>query len=255
MRIPKTGLVRVARLLLALVLLLPGAAFADTLKVLDWNTHHGVGSDGVYNLQRFVTWIAFSGAHVVTLNEVEKNDGWGDNDDQPAHYAALLKAATGRTWYYTFAQREGAINGQGNLILSTIPFETTGATTLSYSRSVARAQIVVGGVRVNIFSTHLDADSAGRRITQMAELKSWTSNYSQPQVIAGDFNAWPGAGEIANMTAFAYDGWAEAKAQGVATAYDGNAAGNTRNSRIDYIWYPKNASQLIVKAAQVFDVR
>jgi len=255
MRIPKTGLGPVARLLLALVLLLPGAAFADTLKVLDWNTHHGVGSDGVYNLQRFVTWIALSGADVVTLNEVEKNDGWGDNDDQPARYAALLKAATGKTWYYTFAQREGATNGQGNLILSTIPFETTGATTLSYSRAAARAQIVVGGVRVNIFSTHLDADSAGRRTTQMAELKSWTSNYSQPQVIAGDFNAWPGAGEIANMTAFACDSWAEAKAKGLATAYAGNEAGNTRSSRIDYLWYPKNATQLVLKAAQVFDTR
>src|SRR5215203_6696797 len=121
MRIPKTGLVRVARLLLALVLLLPGAAFADTLKVLDWNTHHGVGSDGVYNLQRFVTWIVRSGAHVVSLNEVEKNNGWG-NEDQPARYAALLRAATGKTWHYTFAQRDGGSNGQGNLILSMIPF-------------------------------------------------------------------------------------------------------------------------------------
>ena len=63
--------------------------------MLDWNTHHGVGTDGVYNLQRFVTWIARSGAHVVSLNEVEKFTGWG-NEDQPARYAALLKAATGQ---------------------------------------------------------------------------------------------------------------------------------------------------------------
>ena len=144
------------------------------MKVLDWNTHHGVGTDGAYDLQRFVTWIVRSGAHVVSLNEVEKNNSWG-NEDQPARYAALLRAATGKTWYYTFAQRDGGTNGQGNLILSTIPFEATGATTLSYSRSVARAQIVVNGVRVNIFSTHLDADSSSRRATQMDELKSWAS--------------------------------------------------------------------------------
>jgi endonuclease/exonuclease/phosphatase family metal-dependent hydrolase len=243
-----------APLLLALAVCVPGAASAQTLKVLDWNTHHGVGTDGEYSLQRFVTWIARSGAHVVSLNEVEKNNGWG-NEDQPARYAALLRAATGKTWYYTFAQRDGGTNGQGNLILSTIPFEATGATTLSYSRSVARAQIVVNGVRVNIFSTHLDADSSSRRATQMEELKSWASRYSQQHIMAGDFNAWPGATEISNMTAVAYDAWAEAKSDGTALAYDGNTAGNTRNSRIDYVWYSKRATQLVLRGAQVFDTR
>src|SRR5215207_2425264 len=195
MQFLKVGAGRVAPVLLALALLFPGAAAAQTLKVLDWNTHHGEGTDGVYNLQRFVTWIARSGAQVVSLNEVEKNDSWG-NEDQPARYAALLQAATGKTWYHTFAQRNGGTNGQGNLILSTIAFEATGAKTLSYSRSVARAQIVVNGVRVNIFSTHLDADSSSRRATQMDELKSWASGYSQQHIFAGDFNAWPGATEI-----------------------------------------------------------
>jgi len=245
---------RTAPLLLALAVLVPAAASAQTLKVLDWNTHHGVGTDGEYDLQRFVTWIARSGAHVVSLNEVEKNTGWGD-EDQPARYAALLRAATGKTWYYTFAQRDGGTDGQGNLILSTIPFEATGATTLSYSRSVARAQIVVNGVRVNIFSTHLDADSSSRRATQMDELKSWASRYSQQHIMAGDFNAWPGAAEISHMTEVAYDAWAEAKSDGTAVAYDGNTAGNTRNSRIDYIWYSKRATQLVLEGAQVFDTR
>ena len=256
MQFLKVGAGRAALLLFTLALLLHDApeASAQTLKVLDWNTHHGVGTDGVYNLQRFVTWIVRSGADVVSLNEVEKNNSWG-NEDQPARYAALLKAATGKTWYHTFAQRDGATNGQGNLILSTIPFEATGATTLSYSRSVARAQIVVNGVRVNIFSTHLDADSSSRRATQMNELKSWASGFPQQHVMAGDFNAWPGASEISNMTAFAYDAWAMAKAAGTAIAYAGNEAGNTRNSRIDYVWFAKSASKLVIKGAQVFDTR
>jgi endonuclease/exonuclease/phosphatase family metal-dependent hydrolase len=253
MQFPKVALGRVAPLLLALAVLAP-AASAQTLKVLDWNTHHGVGTDGEYDLQRFVTWIVRSGAHVVSLNEVEKNNGWGD-EDQPARYASLLRAATGKTWYYTFAQRDGGTDGQGNLILSTIPFEATGATTLSYSRSVARAQIIVNGVRVNVFSTHLDADSATRRATQMEELKSWASRYSQQHIMAGDFNAWPGASEITNMTSVAYDAWAEAKSDGTAVAYAGNTAGNTRNSRIDYIWYSKRATQLVLRGAQVFDTR
>lgn len=256
MRVLNLGVARLATLTLWSVMLVASAAQAqtgNTLKVLDWNTQHGVGSDGVYSLDRLVTWIARSGAQVVSLNEVEKNNSWG-NEDQPARYATLLKAATGKTWYYTFAQRDGQANGQGNLILSVYPFEATGATTLSYSRSVARAQILVNGVRVNIFSTHLDADSSARRSVQMAELKSWAANYSQQHIMAGDFNAWPGATEITNMTAVAYDSWAQAKSAGTAVAYSGNDAGNTRNSRIDYIWYSKQSS-LVVKAAQVFDTR
>lgn len=230
------------------------AQTAATLKVIDWNTHHGVGSDGVYNIDRFVPWIVSSGANVVSLNEVEKFTSWG-NEDQPARYAAMLQAATGRTWHYTFAQRDGAAKGQGNLILTTFPIAASGQTLLSYSRSVARAQIVVNGVTVNIFSTHLDPDSATRRAMQIAELKTWTTGLSQQQIIAGDFNASPGAAEIANMTAFANDAWAVARAQGTSVAYAGNEAGNTRNTRIDYIWYAKAAVQLTLKGARVFDIR
>ena len=76
---------RLGMLTLSALLFLPFVAHAQTggtLKVLDWNTHHGVGSDGRYDLQRFVTWIARSGAHVVSLNEVEKFTGWGDEDSR-----------------------------------------------------------------------------------------------------------------------------------------------------------------------------
>ena len=253
MRRLKVCATRVAVLVLSAVLL-PHAAGAQTLKVLDWNTHHGVGTDGDYDIERFVPWIVRSGANVVSLNEVERFTGWG-NEDQPARYAAMLRSATGKTWYYTFAQRDGASTGQGNLILTTFPLEAAGKHLLSYSRSVARAQIVVNGVRVNIFSTHLDADSSARRATQMAELKALAASYSQQHIFAGDFNAWPGATEIANMTAFAYDAWAVAKAMGTATAYAGNEAGNTRNSRIDYVFYSKSATRLALRGAQVFDTR
>ena len=254
MPFPGFGARRVSPVLFCLMLLLPGLAAGQSLKVLDWNTHHGVGSDGVYNIDRFVPWIANSGANVVSLNEVEKFTYWG-NEDQPARYAAMLKAATGKTWFYTFAQTEGAAKGQGNLILTTFPIVASDQRLLSYSRSVARAQIVVNGATVNVFSTHLDADSSARRETQIGELKAWAASFPQQHIIAGDFNAWPGAAEISKMTAFAIDAWAAAKAAGVSVAYPGNEAGNTRNSRIDYVWFAKAATQLILKAARVFDTR
>lgn len=257
MRSPGIFLARLATVALATVLQVGQAVNAQTaatLKVLDWNTHHGVGSDGVYNIDRFVPWIVSSGANVVSLNEVERFTSWG-NEDQPARYAAMLKAATGKTWNYTFAQRDGAAKGQGNLILTTFPIAASGQKLLSYSRSVARAQIGVNGTTVNVFSTHFDADSSTRRATQIAELKTWASTLSQQHIFAGDFNAWPGAAEIANMTAFAIDAWAAAQAAGTSVAYSGNEAGNTRNSRIDYIFFAKAASRLTLKGARVFDTR
>jgi endonuclease/exonuclease/phosphatase family metal-dependent hydrolase len=226
-----------------------------TLKVFDWNTHHGIGTDGVFSLERFIPYIVNSGANVVSLNEVEKNVGAYGNVDAPAKYAALLKAATNKTWYYKFAHRDGLTNGQGNLILTTFAIEASDAYQLSYSRSVARVQILVNGIRVNVFSTHLDSDSASRRTTQMNELKSWASSFAEQRILAGDFNAWPGAGELSNMTSSYIDTWAAAKLAGTAVAYAGNEAGNTRNSRIDYVFLSKGASRTTIKGSRVYDVR
>jgi endonuclease/exonuclease/phosphatase family metal-dependent hydrolase len=225
-----------------------------TLKVLHWNIHHGVGTDGVYDIDTIASWIARTGANVVSLNEVEKYTGWG-NEDQPARFASLLRSRTGRTWYYNFAQRDGNTNGQGNLILSTFQLESSSDYELSYSRSVARVAVIVNGIRVNVYSTHLDADSSSRRSTQMRELLSWADNYPEQRIIAGDFNAWPGATEISIMKADYKDSWAVAQSLDIDVAYSGNTAGNTRNSRIDYIWHSENASRLKLKQVRVYDVR
>jgi endonuclease/exonuclease/phosphatase family metal-dependent hydrolase len=57
------------------------------------------------------------------------------------------------------------------------------------------------------------------------------------------------------MTGSYYDAWAEATADDTEVGYAGNLVGNTRNSRIDYVFYSKAASRLHLRAAQVYDVR
>jgi len=52
-----------------------------------------------------------------------------------------------------------------------------------------------------------------------------------------------------------YDSWAEAQGDGTAVAYSGNSKGNTRHSRIDYIYYSHGATALTLKSSQVYDVR
>jgi len=192
---------------------------------------------------------------VVALQEVEQFVSGYGNEDQMAKYAALLKSATGKTWYHHWFHRTGGTRGQGNGILTTFPLEAKDGLLLSYSRSVTRVTILVNGIRVNLFSTHLDANSSSYRATQMRELTRWGGSFPEQRIYAGDFNAWPGAGEITNMTDGHYDAWAVAKKAGTAVSYAGNDAGNTRNSRIDYVFYSKGATRLVLKGAQVFDVR
>jgi endonuclease/exonuclease/phosphatase family metal-dependent hydrolase len=74
-------------------------------------------------------------------------------------------------------------------------------------------------------------------------------------VIAGDFNATYTSTENAMMKDTYYDSWAVAQANNTDIAYSGNEAGNTRNGRIDFIYYSHDASGLALKSSQVYDTR
>jgi len=83
----------------------------------------------------------------------------------------------------------------------------------------------------------------------------WATSLAEQRIVCGDFNASASAGESATMKGSYVDSWAEAKAENTDIAYAGNDAGNTRNSRIDYIYYSKSATKLRLVSSQVFDVR
>jgi endonuclease/exonuclease/phosphatase family metal-dependent hydrolase len=231
---------------------LPAQAGA-TLKVMDWNIHHGVDTTNVNNLLRVATWIANINAHVVSLNEVEKQNGYNGNADEPAVLESLLESKTGVPWYGCFAQREGATSGQGNLVLSRIRIDACDRQLLSAARSVARATLALNGTGITVFSTHLDDASATTRATQIAELTKWTALAPEQRLLMGDFNASSTATELQALKAAWADTWAAAVTAGVAITYPGNTAGNTRNGRIDYIWRSKGATKLSLQSAQVYD--
>jgi hypothetical protein len=110
---------------------------SSTLKVMDWNIHHGIDTGGSNNLDRVASWIAKINPHVVSLNEVELKNGYNSNADEPAVLKSLLKSKTGVTWYSCFAQRSGGLTGQGNLLLSRVYISSCDDHLLSYDRSVA----------------------------------------------------------------------------------------------------------------------
>ena len=231
----------------------PPPTSGSSLRVMHWNTHHGgVGTDGVWDPQRLMKWVARISPDIVSLNEVESSTH-GVNG--PADLCARLKALTGRAWYYKFVTATGTSSGNGNMILSRFPFDAVGSRLLTHDRSIVNAAITFNGRTIDFLSTHTDQTSTSYRLQEIAEITSWASNIAQQRIIAGDFNAWPGSTENATMKQIYSDSWAEAQADGTAIAYPGNTAGNTRNSRIDYIYRSHGATNLVLKSTQVFDTR
>jgi endonuclease/exonuclease/phosphatase family metal-dependent hydrolase len=224
-----------------------------TLKVMDWNIQHGVDAGGANNLDRVATWIKNSSAHVVSLNEVEKQNGYNDNADEPAVLESLLESKTGVPWYGCFAQIRGAVNGQGNLVLSRIRIDVCERRLLTADRSVARARLTLNGTAISVHSTHLDAGSASTRMTQVSQLTSWATTAPEQRIIMGDLNAGANDPELQALRAAWEDAWPTAVARGTAVSYPGNTGGNTRNSRIDYIWRSNGATKLSLQSAQVYN--
>jgi len=230
----------------------------STLRVLQWNIHHGgFGTDGKYDTNRVATWIVKMDPDVVLINEIEKYTSWG-NQNQPEVYKNLLQSKTGKTWYYVFAQEYGAwsSNGKGNIIYSTVPFKFTDRHELVHNgdRSIAEAAIEWNGRTITLMSTHLDPDSQSLRLTQATEVSTWAAAEPENRIIAGDMNAWPDQSSIAYFNKYYKDSWAVAVANGTAKAFSGND-GETKKGRIDYIFYSRNAGNLSVASSRVYDTR
>jgi endonuclease/exonuclease/phosphatase family metal-dependent hydrolase len=221
-----------------------------TLKVITYNTHHGVGTDGRYDLNRIATVIANQNPDVVSLNEVMYNSSYGNGENQPATYRMLLQQKTGRTWYYVYARMDGNWGSTswavGNMLLSRFPFSSATPYALSYGRSVAQGTIVVNGRTINLFSTHVDYANASYRTTQTTEVKNWASGWAENRIIMGDFNTSPGTSDYNIMVGDYYDSWSEAVKKGTASSPSGATGCTHGGSRFDYIYQSKKASSLMV---------
>jgi endonuclease/exonuclease/phosphatase family metal-dependent hydrolase len=234
----------------------PPPPSGSTLRVLQWNTHHGgTGTDGVWDPERLVKWIAKFKPDVVSLNEMERKTSWSKNTDEPVTIAALMKQYTGKTWYWKFETLSGETNGIGCMILSRFPLDATESRLLSGDRSALNVAFTVNGRTINLTSTHLHPDSSSFRKTEIGELTSWENGLAEQRIIAGDFNASYTSAENALMTKIYYDSWGEAQTDGTAVAFAADPKGNTRNSRIDFIYYSHKATKLTLKSSQVYDTR
>ena len=214
--------------------------------MLQWNTAYGRGTDNIVDLNRQASWIANQQPDLISLNEVPP--------ENVPQYVSMLQQRTGVTWYSHWVAISSG-NNVGQQILSRYPFVSTDLQYLSFTRSVAQVTVSIGGRTINLFSTHLSPDSADWRYTQLAQISSFMSGFSEQKVLVGDFNLSPNWSEYTTMTSTNYDSWQEAFNVGTAIAYPDNPDGRTRKGRIDYINYSKSASGLRLIEVRMPDQR
>jgi endonuclease/exonuclease/phosphatase family metal-dependent hydrolase len=215
----------------------------SSLRVVQWNIA------STTDMTTVVDFLLKLQPDLMSLNEVYKYS----SDNRPQKMIDLIKARTGQTWYYHWAQISGLSSGVGVAVLSRYPIEGTDTHLLSYNRSAALIRVSVNGRLVHFVSTHLDHQYSSKRLIQVRELKSWLTQFAEQRIVAGDFNWYPGTTEINEMARDYNDAWAVAKTAGTATSAPTNPDGATRNTRIDYVFYSKGATALSLVSAQTTD--
>jgi endonuclease/exonuclease/phosphatase family metal-dependent hydrolase len=222
----------------------------STLKVLHWNIAQGHDPTGDANIDRIAGFIASKRPDVVSLNEAMR---YSSTSSHPQQIADRLRALTGQTWTFKWVQKWGAATGEGEAIMTRLDVDAMDDYLLSVQRSVAMIRVNVNGRNLTLFSTHLDHQSSATRLSQVRQLVTWAGSQPEQRIVAGDFNSWPGTTEINEMGRTYNDGWAVARSGGDAYSFSGNPDGNTRNTRIDYVWASKGATVLRVLRADVFN--
>lgn len=180
-----------------------GSSGGVLLPVVEWNIQINDGSETHARLA--MDMLLASGPRPEVIVIVEAYENW------LSVYLDELKRQTGQTWYGAFATHcePGQWNGsacnrawyQGVGILSSHPITDKSSKLFPYAdcwtsaRAGLRATIDLNGLPVQVFATHLQtggcANDAQSRYNSMRDLKAWASNYSTPQLAAGDFNADP----------------------------------------------------------------
>ena len=201
----------------------------EIMTVLSYNIHHGAGTDGKLDLERIARIIRDQKSDVVALQEVDVKTSRSGGVDEAAELGRLtgMNVAFGKAMDF-----EGG--GYGQAILSRWPIKEHIVHQLPQRAGREPRILLVATVENTkgtfVFaSTHLDHELEDVRVDQARAINRILMEGEKriPVVLAGDFNAVPESGTMAEL----FKMWID-------TA--GNAAAPTipaRNPRrrIDYI--------------------
>ena len=219
------------------------------LRVATFNIHGGIRGDDRYDLAGIADEIRTWDADVVLLQEVHRFRARSGMDDQPAVLAGLLgmHSAFGRNVTYGPERRGAPRREYGTAILSKRPIVDWSNQLLPnrpgmQQRGLLRATIRLRGHDVDVYSTHLQHDSADMRLEQSLAIREVLAGTSTPFVIGGDFNATSWSPVMRALRDVATDTWSE-----IGTDLGLTAPQRVPRIRIDYLlhgaggWIPEQA--------------
>ncbi|MER6198829.1 endonuclease/exonuclease/phosphatase family protein [Streptomyces sp. NPDC001586] len=182
------------------------------MRVVSYNIHAGIGSDGVFDLDRQAAVLRALRADVIGLQEVDVR--WGDRSrwlDTAHELGRRLGMRVSFAPIYRIGGREfgvAVLSGHPVLAaenhritrLSTQTADSAPAPTPAPAPGFGEVALRVRGAPLRVYVTHLDhrADPSVRA-TQVAEMRQIMRRGSGPKVLLGDLNAPPSASELAPL--------------------------------------------------------
>jgi endonuclease/exonuclease/phosphatase family metal-dependent hydrolase len=171
----------------------PAPRAALSLRVMTYNVHSCVGTDGRLSPERIAEVIARANPDLVAVQELDVCQSRSRGLNQPQWLAEQL----GMQVHFT-AARECDDGHYGNAILSRHPFSVLSEGGLrrrsGEQRAVQWLKVTIGGSVVSVMNTHLSIHYR-ERLLQIDQLlgAEWRAKIEEdvPLVICGDFNASP----------------------------------------------------------------
>jgi endonuclease/exonuclease/phosphatase family metal-dependent hydrolase len=231
------------------------------VRLVTFNTHHGVGRDERHDLPRLATVLAAADADVICLQEVDRY--FGDRSEDVDQALLLSRALDMQlAWGPAIAEPrpDGRARQYGNALLSRLPILVSDVHQLPGTgepRSALRTMVELDGGVLWVTTTHLGGGSPARRAAQVAALAGLHTEPMETGVVVGDFNTGPDAPELAPLRERFTDAWelAPERADQAGWRFWHRGHGDTfpakgARRRIDQVWVSPGVR---VTSAQVMD--
>jgi len=222
------------------------AASTQTLRVMTYNIHVGVGMDKKLDLARIAAVINSQKPDLVGLQEVDRGVQRTQRIDEIVEIAKLTRMN------YDFAFNLRYQGGQyGVAILSRFPITSMDHrlyqnTREAERRGFIRGEVIVGKRIINFVTTHLDYQYEDGRLFESQQLLAALKDIKGPLIVVGDFNDIPSGPAYQLMRTQFNDAWAESRAQEDGFSYPADKP----SKRIDYIFF-RSADRVRSKRAWI----
>ncbi|HEV8368314.1 MAG TPA: endonuclease/exonuclease/phosphatase family protein [Pyrinomonadaceae bacterium] len=211
----------------------PSPVAKQTLRVMTYNIHVGVGMDKKLDLQRIADVINREKPDLVGLQEVDRGVKRTEGKDEIAELAAMTRMD------YAFAHNLDYQGGQygvailSRFLLLNVDHRMFENRREAERRGMLRVEVEVEGKRVNFVTTHLDYQYEDGRVFETEQMLKFLESVKGPLIVVADLNDEPTGAAFKLMLTKFEDAWASSRAKGDGFSYPADKP----IKRIDHILY------------------